>query len=96
MGSFNPVAAVVTLVVTTALSWVLKPKPKQPNIPSQQYESAQGILVNKASNNESISVVYGKRQVGIQKVFVESSGSNNDYLYVAGVLCEGEIGRAHV
>jgi hypothetical protein len=83
--------AVVTAVVSSAIGWVIRPKPKIPNIPQQQFESAQGILVNKASNNESIPVVYGTRQLGIQKVFVESSGSANEYLYVAGVLCEGGI-----
>ena len=78
--------AVIQFVATTAISWVLKPKPpKQPSQP----EAIQGILVNKASNNEPIPVVYGRRQVGISRVFVESSGSDNQYLYMAGVLCEG-------
>lgn len=85
---FDPVTAfVVQLVVTTAISWVLKPDPPKRNVQGQ--ETAQGILVNKASNNTAIPVVYGRRQVGIARVFVESSGSNNNYLYMAGVLCEG-------
>ena len=85
---FDPVTAfVVQLVVTTAISWVLKPDPPKRNV--QQQETAQGILVNKASNNSAIPIVYGRRQVGIARVFVESSGSDNQYLYMAGVLCEG-------
>ena len=85
---FDPVTAfVVQLVVTTAISWVLKPDPPKRNV--QQQETAQGILVNKASNNTAIPIVYGERQVGIARVFVESSGTNNQYLYMAGVLCEG-------
>ena len=84
-------AQVAVAVVTTAISYAIRPKPKAPNMPSQQYEAAQGVLVNKSSNNENIPLVYGQRQVGIQKVFVESSGNNNNYLYVAGVLCEGNI-----
>ena len=85
---FDPVTAfVVQLVVTTAISWVLKPDPPKRNVQGQ--ETAQGILVNKASNNTSIPVVYGRRQVGIARVFVESSGTDNAYLYMAGVLCEG-------
>jgi hypothetical protein len=85
---FDPItSAVVQLVVTTAISWVLKPEPPKRNV--QQQETAQGILVNKASNNTAIPVVYGKRQVGISRVFVESSGTDNNYLYMAGVLCEG-------
>jgi hypothetical protein len=35
---------------------------------------AKGILVNKDSNNNPIPVVYGKRQVGLTRVYVESSG----------------------
>jgi hypothetical protein len=85
---FDPItSAVVQLVVTTAISWVLKPEPPKRNV--QQQETAQGILVNKASNNTAIPVIYGKRQVGISRVFVESSGTDNTYLYMAGVLCEG-------
>ena len=84
-------AQVAVAVVTTAISYAIRPKPKAPNMPSQQYESAQGILINKSSNNENIPLVYGQRQLGIQKVFVESSGTNNEYLYLAGVLCEGNI-----
>ena len=85
---FDPItSAVVQLVVTTAISWVLKPEPPKRNV--QQQETAQGILVNKASNNTAIPVVYGKRQVGVSRVFVESSGTDNTYLYMAGVLCEG-------
>ena len=85
---FDPITtAVIQLVVTTAISWVLAPKPKKPNVPEQQ--QAQGILVNKASNNTAIPVIYGKRQIGISRVFVESSGTDNQYLYMAGVLCEG-------
>ena len=86
MGADPFTAAVINFVVATAISWVLKPKP--PSQPSQP-EAIQGILVNKASNNEPIPVVYGRRQVGISRVFVESSGSDNQYLYMAGVLCEG-------
>jgi hypothetical protein len=86
MGLDPITAAIVQFVVVTAISWVLKPKP--PSQPSQP-EAIQGILVNKASNNEPIPVVYGRRQVGISRVFVESSGSDNQYLYMAGVLCEG-------
>ena len=86
MGLDPITSAIVQFVVVTAISWVLKPKP--PSQPSQP-DAIQGILVNKASNNEPIPVVYGRRQVGISRVFVESSGTDNQFLYMAGVLCEG-------
>jgi hypothetical protein len=54
-------------------------------------ESEKGVLVNKSSNNAQIPIVYGRRQVGITRVFLETSGSENSYLYMSAVLCEGEI-----
>ena len=93
MGSiFKAVTSVVssvTKVVSSAISWLQPVKPQKFSYNPQVNESAQGILLNKDSNNAQIPVVYGQRQVGISRVFVESSGSSNTYLYVAGVLCEG-------
>ncbi len=81
------ITAIITTIITTAISYLIAPKPKAPRQSSQ--DEAKGTLVNKDSNNNPIPVVYGKRQVGLTRVFVESSGADNQYLYVAGVLCEG-------
>jgi hypothetical protein len=81
------VSAIIQFVITTAISYIISPKPKAPRQSSQ--DEAKGTLVNKDSNNNPIPVVYGKRQVGLTRVFVESSGADNQYLYVAGILCEG-------
>ena len=81
------ISAIITTIITTAISYLIAPKPKAPRFNST--DEAKGTLVNKDSNNNPIPVVYGKRQVGLTRVFVESSGSDNQYLYVAGVLCEG-------
>lgn len=58
-------------------------------------DAAKGVLLNKNSNIEHIPVIYGERRVGGTRVFVSSKdvpgGDNNEYLYVALVLCEGEI-----
>ena len=53
--------------------------------------SLSGILVNKQSNVAKIPVVYGRRKLGGTRVFVATSGSDNKYLYICLVLCEGEI-----
>ena len=87
--TFQKVFSTVTSIVQSAISWLQPTKPSNNPSNSSSYESAQGVLVNKDSNDAQIPVVYGKRQVGISRVFVESSGTNNTYLYVAGVLCEG-------
>ena len=49
------------------------------------------FLVNKQSNNANIPVIYGTRKVGGTRVFLETSGTDNQYLYGAIVLAEGEI-----
>jgi len=81
------ITAIITTIVVSAISYIIAPKPKAPRFSSQ--DEAKGTLVNKDSNNNPIPIVYGKRQVGLTRVFVESSGTDNQYLYVAGVLCEG-------
>ena len=78
----------VVNIVTDFIGWLI-PVPELPEFGSSQQVS--GVLINKQSNDAQIPVVYGRRKVGITRVFVESSGTNNEYLYVAGVVCEGEI-----
>jgi len=78
-------------VVSKALSWII-PQPEIPDFGETDFDSYEkGILLNKQSNDASIPVVYGTRMLGGTRVFVETSGSDNLYLYVALVLCEGEI-----
>ena len=81
------VEAVVN-VVSSFIGWLI-PTPDIPDFDTPEEE--RGVLINKQSNNAPIPVVYGRRQVGITRVFVESSGTDNEYLYMAGVVCEGEI-----
>ena len=83
------VTAIITTIIVTAISYVLAPKPKAPASRGSPQDEVRGTLVNKDSNNNPIPIVYGKRQVGIIRTFVESSGTDNEYLYVAGILCEG-------
>jgi len=75
----------VSFIVSAVISWALSPDPD--DIEDQQ----DGVLLNKQSNSAQIPVIYGNRKVGGTRVFVETSGSDNDYLYIALVLCEGEI-----
>jgi len=77
-------------VVSSFISWLI-PIPEVPEFDTPDSETPQGILLNKESNNAQIPVVYGERKLGVTRVYVETSGSDNQYLYVAGVLCEGEI-----
>src|SRR5210317_2080046 len=86
----NPLIALAT---TLAISWALRPKtPDIPDFATNSFDDFEkGILLNKQSNDANIPVVYGERLLGGTRVFVESSGTDNQFLYIALVLSEGEI-----
>ena len=78
-------------LVDDVISWII-PIPDIPDFGQIQADlDARGILVNKKSANSSIPIVYGTRKVGGNVVFLETSGADNQYLYMALVLSEGEI-----
>ena len=78
-------------VVSKALSW-LTPQPEIPEFGETDFDSFEkGILLNKQSNDANIPVVYGERLLGGTRVFLETSGTDNEFLYMALILCEGEI-----
>lgn len=77
-----------------AIGWLFtrSTKPDTPDYGTTDFDATEkGILVNKQSNNASVPVIYGERLVGGTRVFIETSGTDNTYLYVALVLGEGEI-----
>ena len=77
-----------------AVGWLFmrSQKPDVPDFGTNDFEETErGILVNKQSNNASIPVVYGERLIGGTRVFIETSGTDNEFLYIALVLSEGEI-----
>ena len=81
----------VTKIFTKFISWFI-PTPEIPDFGnSAANQEAQGVLVNKQSNNANIPVIYGTRLVGGTRVFLETSGADNQYLYGVLVLAEGEI-----
>ena len=78
-------------VVSKALSWLM-PQPEIPEFGETDFDSFEkGILLNKQSNDANIPIVYGERLLGGVRVFLETSGTDNEFLYMALVLCEGEI-----
>ena len=91
---FRAVTKIITApikIVTKALSW-LSPKIDLPDFGTTDFDDFEkGILINKQSNDASIPVIYGTRLVGGTRVFMETSGTDNTYLYMALVMCEGEI-----
>ena len=90
-GVVKKIVEIPIKIVSKALSWII-PQPEIPEFGETDFDSFEkGILLNKQSNDASIPVVYGTRMLGGTRVFVETSGTDNQYLYVALVLCEGEI-----
>ena len=90
LSNMNPFVALGVF----AVGWLFmrSAKPDVPDFGTNDFEETEkGILVNKQSNNASIPVIYGERLVGGTRVFIETSGTDNEFLYVALVLSEGEI-----
>jgi hypothetical protein len=78
-------------IITKPLSWLI-PDIDIPDFGTTDFDDFEkGILLNKQSNDASIPVIYGTRLVGGTRVFMETSGTDNTYLYMALVMCEGEI-----
>ena len=78
-------------IISKAFSW-LTPQVDIPDYGTTDFDDFEkGILLNKSSNDASIPVIYGTRMVGGTRVFMETSGTDNTYLYMALVLAEGEI-----
>ena len=86
----SPILGFVS-IVATALTWLRKPDDPEFNFDTTAENIAKGILVNKTSANGQIPIVYGTRKVGGIISFLETSGTDNEYLYMIFTLCEGEI-----
>ena len=92
-GFFQNMNPLVSLGVTLFLSWVLRPKvPEIQDFGINQFDDFEkGLLINKQSNDANIPIIYGERLTGGTRILVETSGTDNTYLYIALVLAEGEI-----
>ena len=85
------VVDIVVDVVEDVIGWLV-PMPDIPDFGELHAEQqAKGVLVNKFTANAHIPIVYGTRKVGGNVVFLQTSGTDNQYLYMAVVLSEGEI-----
>ena len=101
MGGWNPiedaidfvgdVVDVIVDIVEDVIGW-LNPIPEIPDFGDNNSDiNARGVLVNKFSANAHIPIVYGTRKVGGNVIFVETSGTDNEFLYMAIIVSEGEI-----
>ena len=77
-----------------AIGWLYfsSRRPESPDFGDSDFNNFEkGILLNHQSNDMSIPVVYGTRKIGGTRVFVETSGTDNEFLFIGLALCEGEI-----
>jgi hypothetical protein len=90
---FKNMNPLVSLGITLFISWALRPKvPEIQDFGTNQFDDFErGLLINKQSNDSNIPVIYGERLTGGTRVFMETSGTDNTYLYMAIVMSEGEI-----
>jgi len=90
---FKNMNPLVSLGITLFISWALRPKvPEISDFGTNEFDDFErGILLNKQSNDANIPVIYGERLTGGTRVFMETSGTDNTYLYMAIVMSEGEI-----
>ena len=86
----SPILSTIS-IVSAALTWLRKPDEPEFNFDSTPENIAKGVLVNKTAANGQIPVIYGTRKVGGTLAFLETSGTDNQYLYMALILGEGEI-----
>ena len=85
----SPILSIIS-IASMALSWFRKPDEPDFNVGEPTTEArVKGILANKTSGLGSIPVIYGKRKVGGNIVFLETSGTDNEYLYMIFALAEG-------
>jgi hypothetical protein len=87
-GATGLVAGGVANLAVQSLIGSNSPSSAQSALSSAQ---AQGILINSQSNVDPIPVIFGRRRVGGTRVFIEVSGSSNEYLHLVLVLSEGPV-----
>lgn len=91
IGFVEDVVDVIVDIAEEVIGWIV-PQPEIPDYGELDVEqNAKGVLLNKFSANAHIPIVYGTRKVGGNVVFLETSGADNQYLYMAIILSEGEI-----
>ena len=101
MGGWNPIDDIIDIIddivdgitdiIEDVIGWLV-PMPDIPDFGTlRPDQNAKGILLNKVSSNAHIPIVYGTRKVGGNIVYMQTSGTDNEYLYMALILSEGQI-----
>ena len=74
---------ILIAATTTALNRMMaKKKPK---------DRAAGVVSNVQSNDEPLKLIYGETRVNTNQIYKVSSGTDNSYLHIIGIIGEGPI-----
>lgn len=83
--------AVAYAAASIALTVIARSLQDEPEMPSQADDVLGGrVERNARSTREFLPVVYGKAKIGTNDVFMETTGSDNEDLWIVSTLAEGE------
>lgn len=85
--------AVIGYMAADTIKAIISPDPfDQPSLGDNSIQQQNaGLTVSQQGTDNFIPVVYGTRKLAGTRVFISTSGTSNRDLYVAQVICEGEI-----
>ena len=79
-------------VMAASMAYTLTNRPKMGNVPSSTSQGDSGQQANTSIISAPLPLIYGETRVGINRVYVGTSGTDNSYLHVIANIGEGEIG----
>jgi hypothetical protein len=88
------IQALVSIAISIALKIVmgmLTPSSSPSASKSKETDSARGLQANTTDSQRTLPLIYGTSRVGINRVYMGTTGANNKVLHIIGTLCEGPI-----
>lgn len=82
---------IIAILISAAIAYVTAKDPEQAEATFDSADTAKGLLANTKTTEAVLPLIYGKCRVGINIVYIGTSGTDNQYLYIVGELGEGPI-----
>lgn len=81
----------VSMLASSVVQSLSAPSKPQPASMSQEKKQGPGHLINTQSTQETVKVVYGEMLIGVNRVYIDTTGTNNNLLHLIAALGEGPI-----
>src|SRR5512137_185938 len=78
----------IGIAISLALSFVMKALTPEPTFDESE---SRGTMDNVRDPQKPLPLIYGQRRVGLNLVYVTTTGADNSLLHIVGVIGEGEI-----